>query len=215
MIYIIDLIPQAVAKNLSDFYDFCQFEDGSVSGSANRLEKHTERICDEVHYPTMSGMLNKTVATNDLLQYVYMPKMSSSPQFVRYAENMHYSWHYDKWIIDGMRTDYSVTLFLNDPSEYDGGELEILVGNSGSTTYKLKPGQAVIYSTGLHHRVKPVTRGERRVACWWMNSLIDDPTHRELLVDLSECIINVETDHKMRGRLENLRAKYIRANATL
>jgi predicted 2-oxoglutarate/Fe(II)-dependent dioxygenase YbiX len=73
---------------------------------------------------------------------------------------------------------------LNDPEEYDGGELEMVFGNQ-SLKYKLKPGRAVIYPTGLTHKVHKVTRGTRKVICFWMESAIADPSIRSLVVDLT------------------------------
>src|SRR5215831_8477531 len=45
--------------------------------------------------------------------------------FSRYEKNMHYGSHVDDALMDGMRTDVSFTLFLSEPTSYDGGELTI------------------------------------------------------------------------------------------
>lgn len=213
MIYTFNMFPSGIVSNINDFYNFCEFTDGSWSGSNDKLVKHNEQILDEVHYPSMVQIVDKFLSSNKALNYLFLPKGHTHPNFLRYTEGMHYDWHHDNWILDQMRTDYSVTVFLNDPEEYEGGELEIRVGNA-SSEYKLKAGQAVIYHTGLHHRVKPITRGERRVVTWWMSSIIDNSNHRETIMDLSRVLVEME-NHPMKGRLETIRCNLIRANAYL
>ena len=59
----------------------------------------------------------------------------------------------------------SMTLLLNDPSEFEGGELELMApGKSAS----LKQGHAIIFASFLNHKVNPVTRGIRQsLVCWF------------------------------------------------
>ncbi len=82
-----------------------------------------------------------------------------------------------------LRTDLSFTLFLNSPSEYDGGELVI---HAAGMTQEIKgeAGFLVLYPSGSIHEVKPVTRGERIVCVGWIESMVADGAHRELLFDL-------------------------------
>ena len=82
-----------------------------------------------------------------------------------------------------LRTDVSVTVFLNAPEDYDGGELQIK-GDRGDAKIKLPAGDAVVYPTGAIHQVLPVTKGERRVAVSWMQSMIADPTRRRIVYEL-------------------------------
>jgi len=109
--------------------------------------------------------------------------------FLKYDENMHYSFHNDHYEQSGVKTHYSVTVFLSDPSEYEGGELIIKMGNQ-EMVYKEKPGMSIIYPTGLWHIVNNVTSGCRKVAVFWFQSIIDDPTIRDCCYDLSRIIYN-------------------------
>ncbi|MOA44732.1 PKHD-type hydroxylase [compost metagenome] len=84
---------------------------------------------------------------------------------------------------DHLRTDVSVTIFLSEPEDYDGGEL-VMESAGGETAYKLPAGSAVTYPTTMLHRVEPVTRGTREVAVTWAQSLIRRADHREILFDL-------------------------------
>ena len=81
------------------------------------------------------------------------------------------------------RSDVAVTVFLVEPDAYDGGELRIETP-FGPREVKLPAGSAVTYPASSLHEVKPVTRGERRVAVTWVQSLVRDPERRALLYEL-------------------------------
>ena len=81
------------------------------------------------------------------------------------------------------RTDVSMTVFLSDESEYEGGELNIST-EYGQEKVKLPAGHAVFYPSGSLHQVEEVTSGERLVAVAWAQSMIRDPKHREILYDM-------------------------------
>jgi PKHD-type hydroxylase len=86
-----------------------------------------------------------------------------------------------------MRSDLSATLFLSDPTSYDGGEL-VVEGGFGAQAVKLAAGDLVLYPSSSLHQVTPVTRGERICAITWMQSAVADASARELLYDL-DCSI--------------------------
>ena len=63
----------------------------------------------------------------------------------------------------------SYSILLNDPSEYEGGELHIWDGHGeGDTLIKdLKAGYLVAFPSFLLHEVTPVTKGTRKsLVCW-------------------------------------------------
>lgn len=98
--------------------------------------------------------------------------------FSRYETGMHYGMHLDSPIMSGvenptMRTDLSMTLFLNNPEDYEGGELCIQT-DYGITACKARAGDMVIYSSDMFHEIKPITKGTRIVAVAWMQSLVRD-----------------------------------------
>jgi PKHD-type hydroxylase len=82
-----------------------------------------------------------------------------------------------------IRTDISVTIFLNNSKEYDGGEL-VAESIAGEDAAKFEAGDAVVYPSTTLHRVESVTRGERIVAAAWVQSLVRDLEVREVLFDL-------------------------------
>src|SRR5690606_16100876 len=86
-----------------------------------------------------------------------------------------------------IRTDLSITLFLSEPSEYDGGELTI-EDTFGPQRVKLPAGHAVLYPSSSLHRVEPITRGARIASFFWVQSMVRDDGARSLLFDLDTAI---------------------------
>lgn len=214
MIHTFKLLNPSVVKNITDFYEFCEFTDGSWSGSSNRDLKYNEQILDLIHYPSLVELFDKQLSENNEFNYYFLPRGHTHPNFLRYREGMHYAWHNDMWIMDGIKTDYSVTCFLSSPDEYEGGELLIQVGDK-ELEYKLPAGEAVIYQTGLHHCVKPVTKGERKVVTWWFCSMIDNGKNRENIIEFSKLLAQLEPDHPLKHKFETIRHNLIRENAII
>ena len=75
---------------------------------------------------------------------------------------------------------YSTTLFLSEPDEYEGGELLLHIGGS-TKKVKLSAGKAIIYKSGTPHCVNEVLNGKRIVSVCWIKSLITNQYDRELI----------------------------------
>lgn len=88
---------------------------------------------------------------------------------------------------EALRTDLSATLFLNEPDQYDGGDL-IIEDTYGSHTVKLAAGDMILYPASSPHRIESVTRGERLAAFLWIQSLVRDEAQRRLLLELDVSI---------------------------
>ncbi|WP_439518610.1 Fe2+-dependent dioxygenase [Hydrogenophaga sp.] len=93
-----------------------------------------------------------------------------------------------------VRTDVSCTVFLNDPADYDGGEL-VVTDTYGEHRIKLPAGHAVIYPGTSLHQVSPVTRGERLACFFWVQSLVRSDEHRRLLFDLDMNLLALRQRH--------------------
>jgi PKHD-type hydroxylase len=122
-----------------------------------------------------------------------LPRHVYPPLFNRYESGMSFGAHVDNAVrqIPGtphrLRTDLSATLFLNEPDEYDGGEL-VIEDTYGPQSVKLAAGDLVVYSADSVHRVLPVTRGARTAAFFWMQSMVRDDGARTLLHELDTSI---------------------------
>lgn len=123
------------------------------------------------------------ILKHPLFQVAARPKQVQSIRFNRYSDGMFYGRHTDNALMNGVRTDLSFTLFLSDPSSYEGGEL-VVEGADSEQAYKLAAGSMLVYPSTSLHRVEPVTKGVRWAAIGWMQSQIRDAQQREILFEL-------------------------------
>jgi PKHD-type hydroxylase len=81
----------------------------------------------------------------------------------------HYDWHIDKGgSNNGLPPrKLSIVVQLSDPSEYEGGELQIMDGKDPINVLKEK-GFVTAFPSWTLHRVTPVTKGVRRSLVAWV-----------------------------------------------
>ncbi len=131
--------------------------------------------------------------TNPLFISAVLPNVIYPPMFNRYGQGMKFGAHVDGSVrihpYNGtkLRTDVSATLFLTNPDEYEGGELEV-EDTYGRHSVKLPAGSMVVYPATSLHQVTPVTRGMRTSCFFWVQSLIRDATRRSVLHQMDEAI---------------------------
>ena len=95
-------------------------------------------------------------------------------QFGIYSEGGKYDWHKDqgsKLLQGGSVRKISMTLFMNNPDEYEGGELDLELFHPEKKTryetFKLKKGSAIFFQSDVWHRVRPVISGVRKSLVAW------------------------------------------------
>jgi PKHD-type hydroxylase len=150
------------------------------------------------------------------------------PLFNRYDAGMEFGSHIDNAIRFvkaslgssapiRIRTDLSATLFLTDPSDYEGGEL-VIEDTFGTHKVKLAAGDLVLYSATSHHHVTPVTRGSRWSSFFWIQSMVRDETARGMLFDLDNAVQGLrrelgDSDHvvSLTGLYHNLVRRWAEA----
>jgi Rps23 Pro-64 3,4-dihydroxylase Tpa1-like proline 4-hydroxylase len=94
------------------------------------------------------------------------------PQILKYETDDHYWWHTDVLPPrNGMERRASLCMLLNDPSEFEGGELQIK--NKTDNALKNK-GDIIIFDSTVRHRVAPVTKGVRISAVCWAYGFCKD-----------------------------------------
>jgi PKHD-type hydroxylase len=130
---------------------------------------------------------------NPIFISAVLPNVIYPPMFNRYGEGMKFGAHVDGSVRlhphDGrkLRTDVSATLFLTNPDEYDGGELQV-EDTYGRHSIKLGAGDMVVYPATSLHQVSPITRGVRTSCFFWVQSLIRDDAQRALLHEMDNTI---------------------------
>ena len=189
LICIDNLIDEATLARLRGWMANAIFENGRATAGGNAAKvKNNEQVSSDPDLPDpklgeMQDLVADLLWDNGLFYAAAQPKEILSPLFSRYTTGMSYGLHMDNAIMGDMRIDMSLTLFLSDPTDYDGGEL-ILYLPTGERSIKLPAGHAVLYPTTALHRVAEVTKGQRLVAVTWVRSLVRDAAKREILFDL-------------------------------
>ncbi len=171
------------------------WEDGGrTAGAFARGRKNNQQLRDGAEPAIGLGeLIIAKLWANPLFISAALPRTLYPPRFNRYAVGQTYGPHVDAALMRApgadrmLRTDLSATLFLSDPDDYDGGELEI-EGSSGAQTVKLAAGDLVLYLGTSLHRVAPITRGERLASFFWIESLVADDGERVLLFELDQTI---------------------------
>lgn len=175
--------------------DAAEWVDGRVTAGYQGVRvKENEQIQEASPVARDLGdVVLAALERNPLFISAALPAVVYPPMFNRYSGGGHFGAHVDNAIrlIPGtgrkLRTDVSSTLFLADPEEYDGGELQI-EDTYGTQSVKLAAGDMVVYPSTSLHRVTPVTRGAR-IACFlWTQSMIRDDAKRALLFDMDSAI---------------------------
>jgi PKHD-type hydroxylase len=194
-------VPHVLSKDeVADFrriMDAGTWEDGrSTAGAQSALVKSNEQLPPDSEIARKLGnRIVSLLTSNPRFISAAIPLHIFPPLFNRYAasDGHHFGVHVDNAVrgdrLTGLRirTDLSVTLFLSEPEEYDGGEL-VIEDTYGSHEVKLPAGDLVLYPASSLHLVTPVTRGVRTASFFWLQSMIRDTHARSLIFDLDTTI---------------------------
>ena len=194
-------VPNVLSKtDVAEFrriMDASAWEDGrSTAGAASALVKRNEQLPPDSEVARQLGnrVLSALSASPRFISAA-IPLRIFPPLFNRYAaaDGHHFGLHVDNAVrgdhLTGLRirTDLSVTLFLSEPEEYDGGEL-VIEDLYGSHEVKLRAGDLVLYPASSLHLVTPVTHGARVASFFWLQSMVRDAHARSLIFDLDTAI---------------------------
>lgn len=165
----------------------------------------------------LAGELGQVVSAalmaNPLFFSNVLPLRMLAPYFNSYGGGEHYGLHVDGAIRPQrggpgpMRADVSVTVFLSEPHEYEGGEL-VVVDAYGTHEVKLPAGDAIVYPAGSVHQVLPVARGERLACFLWTQSMVRDDARRAMLYELDCNIQQLRAAHGETGAIVGLTGHY-------
>jgi PKHD-type hydroxylase len=194
-------IPDVLSKHeVAEFrhvMDAADWEDGrSTAGAQSAMVKRNEQLPPDGELARALGRrIIQGLTANPKFVSAAVPLQIFPPLFNRYAaaSNHHFGIHVDNAVrgdpLTGLRirTDLSVTLFLSEPDEYDGGEL-VVEDTYGSHEIKLPAGDCVLYPSTSLHMVTPVTRGARVASFFWLQSMIRDAHARSMIYDLDGAI---------------------------
>ena len=177
-------------EELHGFLAETDLRDGTITAGGQSTEvKNNRELTPDERTERARELVLEACNSVTYLPHALLPRTVGFPILSVYTPGMYYGRHTDSafWK-DGQQThrsDISCTVFLDDPTTYDGGEL-VIDTEYGQSTFKLPAGGAVFYPTLFIHQVKKVTRGCRRACVFWIESLVRDPARRSILFDLAK-----------------------------
>ena len=176
---------------------------GSLNSNEDDGIEETPGLLDKTRRECKIGWIDDDLIMSPLYDKIceYNEKYSNWNFDLKGLENLqytvydkcgsHYTWHKDvhPWTSDytfntfGSSSIYkeknlirkiSFTIFLNDPHEYEGGELDlewrspISKPNERYDTFKSPAGSIIVFPSSTWHRVRPVTSGIRKSLVGWV-----------------------------------------------
>lgn len=182
-----DVLTPAELREIREQAGALSFVDGAATaGQFARTVKRNEQAESGPATQRIQQLIMTALFRHPQFEMAVRPKAMKPIMVSRYEPGMEYGTHVDNAVMSGkppIRSDVSMTIFLADPASYDGGEL-IMESGAGEQPFKLPAGAAITYPSYTLHRVSPVTRGQRLAAVTWIQSLVREPMHREILFDL-------------------------------
>jgi PKHD-type hydroxylase len=184
------LLNPAQLDKIHEILAGAEFVDGRLSAgfAAARVKNNLELKQDPDRIQRLIRIVMASLGHNETFRFAALPHRVADLIVSRYAPGMTYGDHVDDPIMGGggprFRTDVSMTIFLNPPDSYEGGELTVRTP-FGDRKVKLPAGDAVVYPSSSLHHVAEVTAGERLVALTWIQSYVRDAARRELLYELN------------------------------
>ena len=202
MLHVPDILNAAQVREMRAALDATDWIDGreTVGEQGARVKRNRQLPEQSPVGRELAKTVLAAISRNALFFSAALPARFVPPLFNRYEGGEHYGLHVDGAVraLPGggqqLRTDLSCTLFLSEPEDYEGGELEV-VDTYGTHEVKLPAGDLILYPSSSLHRVQPVTRGARVCSFFWLQSMVRDNQQRAMLFELDQSI------QKLRGRL--------------
>ena len=165
------------------------FVDGKLTASlgAKDVKNNWQMDADGETLGEIRAILDNAIKQSPLFNIAALPKTVYPFIISKHTMGNFYGWHVDSPMMGEppIRTDLAMTIFLSDPSTYEGGEL-ILQAESGTTAFKPDKGDAVLYPCQYLHCVNEVKTGARLAAITWIQSNVKNPEQRQILFQLNQ-----------------------------
>ena len=189
MLQIPSLIDSRQMEIISAALAEATFIDGKLSAGIHAKKVKSNQEIDQTTDTAiqLSKIIIGNLYNSSIFRSATLPLRTATPFFAKYGIGMKYGDHIDDPVMgegQRFRCDVATTIFLNNPDEYEGGELVVRTP-FGDQMVKLAAGDAVVYPASSLHHVKEVSKGNRIVAVTWTQSMVRDASRRELLHELN------------------------------
>ncbi len=185
----IQLLNEQTLKSVNHYLANAPYIDGKTTATdAAKLVKNNLQIDlnDRTVLPQLYQLIGNALNLEPKFNTLFYTARVYPFLFSKCTKGMNYGWHVDSPLMGGnpaIRTDLAMTIFLSDPSTYEGGEL-VIQTDGGEVSYKPAAGTAVIYPCQYVHCVNEVTSGVRSVAVTWIQCSVRSAEQRKILGDL-------------------------------
>ncbi|MEZ9234783.1 Fe2+-dependent dioxygenase [Shewanella sp. 10N.286.52.A9] len=216
MIVIEQILSKEDVKAYRQTLQSVPWDDGknTAMGMAAAVKQNSQALASDAKVQQLANQLLNKIGETPKVVSAALPHQIFPPCFNRYSESEEYGFHVDAAVMRVpntqvvLRSDVSMTVFLSEPDEYDGGEL-IIATEFGEQSIKLPAGYAVVYPSSSLHKVTAVTRGERVAAITWMQSMVSESVLRENLYQLDQSIQSlIAAGNTPRAELDRLHNVY-------
>lgn len=173
--YIPTKIDEDVVKVIKSQFIGAEFNKSKVYINKEQTYDPSRRDCDITWIPTdswIAGVMSHLILfANEDFYHFDLKKWADTIQYTVYdGEGTHYDWHQDSALSpfdNSICRKLSISLLLSDPSDYEGGELQLLYSDKRVVTLKPELGEAVIFPSSIRHRVRKVKSGKRESLVGW------------------------------------------------
>lgn len=215
LICIPQLLTPDQVQDCKEALNSAQWEDGKKTAGylAQSVKANLQLPVDSAIAQQVGDFILHILHNNPLYVSAVLPAKILPPRFNCYQGGGSYGNHIDNAIFpivgtaERLRTDVSSTLFLNDPNEYEGGEL-VIEDTYGIQQIKLNAGDLVVYPGTSLHRVHPVTQGLRLASFFWAQSMVRQAHQRRMLWELDQSIQAIATHNTNDPNLARLSGVY-------
>ena len=167
-------LPDEILNSLCEQCRNCEKDLTPSLVLGNTVVDKEKRFSKNIWIPTdhwIAGVMAHMVrCANDSLFKFDLTEWASQIQYTVYeGEGSKYNWHTDNGASKFKNAEVrklSISLFLSDPNEYEGGEFQLLDADK-MHSYKAPKGTAVIFPSTRVHRVRPLKSGVRKSLVGW------------------------------------------------
>ena len=171
-----------------------EWKDGNLTViNNNQPRKKVLETFNQDIFDIIVSDLDKDMDFNSIV----VPNETNNLIISKITEGGYYKCHLDSEFAG----NYSTTIFLSEPDEYVGGDLQLLL-DGDIKNFKLKAGWGITYLTGIPHQVLSVTKGVRYAGVFWSSSIISDPFMREVHHSLTNIQEKLESADRVYSNLK-------------
>ena len=173
-------LPPDLIRSMKTYVDGLATKEATIDNFKTKKEVRSSTVGFISKDEWISGIIyNSMICANDAYFKYDLTHFDGNIQATWYdgKRKDHYTWHVDNGT-NTMRPrvqnilyerKLSCSLVLNEPDDYEGGELQFHYGRFFYESMKPEIGSIVVFPSWLPHRVKPVKKGKRFSLVAWMN----------------------------------------------